>query len=158
MDISKASNFERFIFDAVDRDARTLRELFGQLAAEGGFSLTGTPHWVRVQAANFVSGRSTHGDRLATIRDVHARYGLVIDPHTADGIKVGRDHRDRSVPLICVETALPVKFTATIREALGREPDRPAVYAGLEGRPQRSVTLPADAGRVMAYVAEHAAG
>jgi threonine synthase len=158
MDISKASNFERFIFDVVDRDAWTLRELFGQLAAEGGFSLTGTPHWVRVQAANFVSGRSTHADRLATIRDVHARYGLVVDPHTADGIKVGRDYRDPSVPLICVETALPVKFAATIREALVREPDRPAIYAGLEDRPQRSVTLPADADRLKAYIAEHAAG
>jgi threonine synthase len=158
MDISKASNFERFIFDVVDRDPDTLRALFGQLAAEGGFSLAGTPHWVRVQAANFVSGRSTHDDRLATIRDVHARHGVVVDPHTADGIKVGREHRDPSVPLICVETALPVKFAATIREALGREPERPAVYAGLEELPQRSVTLPADAERLKAFITDHAAG
>jgi threonine synthase len=94
---------------------------------------------------------------LATIRDVHARFGLIVDPHTADGLKVGSDHRDPSVPLICVETALPVKFAATIREALGREPERPAAYVGLEALPQRSTTLPADADRVKAFVADHAA-
>ncbi len=96
--------------------------------------------------AGFVSGRSTHADRIATIRDVHARYGVVIDPHTADGVKVGREQRDPAVPLICIETALPVKFAATIREALGREPARPAAYAGLEARPQRFTVLPADVG------------
>ena len=101
---------------------------------------------MRVQAADFVSGRSTHADRLATIRDVHARYGVIIDPHTADGVKVGGDHRDPAVPLICVETALPAKFAATIREALGRDPTRPARMAGLEALPQHSTTLPAGRG------------
>ena len=76
-------------------------------------------------ASGFVSGRSTHADRIATIRDVHERYGVVIDPHTADGVKVGRELRDPGVPLVCIETALPAKFAATIREALGRDPHAP---------------------------------
>src|SRR6185295_15287994 len=124
MDISKASNFERFIYDAVGRDPAAVRALWTQLGATGGFDLAGTPHWARVQAAQFVTGRSTHADRLATIRAVDARYGITIDPHTADGFKVGGEWRDRAVPLICIETALPVKFAATIREALGRDPER----------------------------------
>jgi len=158
MDISKASNFERFIFDVTGRDPATLRELWAKLAADGGFDLSGTRWWPRVQAAGFASGRSTHGDRLATIREIATRYGIVLDPHTADGVKVGLELRDPATPLICVETALPAKFAATIQEALGRDPARPAVWRGLEARPQHSTSIAADPGRVMAFIAEHAAG
>ena len=157
MDISKASNFERFVYDIVGRDAAAVRTLWSQLQRDGGFDLAGTPHWPRVAAAGFVSGRSTHADRLATIRDVHARYGAVIDPHTADGVKVGRELRDPAVPLVCIETALPAKFAATIREALGTEPARPAAYADLEARPQRFSVVPADAARVKKFIEERAA-
>jgi threonine synthase len=157
MDISKASNFERFIFDAVARDPAIVRALWAELQRTGGFDLAGTPHWTRVREAGLVSGHSTHANRLATIRDVDARYGVVIDPHTADGLKVGREHRDSAIPLICIETALPVKFAAILREALGREPERPSAYQGLESRPQHYTVLPADPARVKAFIEEHAA-
>jgi threonine synthase len=156
MDISKASNFERFVFDAVDRDVATVRALWANMDREGGFDLKGTPHWERVAASGFVSGMSTHADRIATIRATNARYGVVVDPHTADGLKVGRDHRDPAVPLVCIETALPAKFAATIREALGRDAERPAAYVGLEDRPQRCEVMPADVERVKAFIAAHA--
>jgi threonine synthase len=156
MDISKASNFERYVFDLVGRDAAVVRALWERLARDGGFELSGTPYAAAVAASGFVSGTSTHADRLATIREIAARYGVVVDPHTADGITVGLRYRERSVPLVCIETALPAKFAATIREALGRDPERPAAYAGLESRPQRCERLPADAARVKAYIAEHA--
>jgi threonine synthase len=106
--------------------------------------------------AGFVSGRSTHADRLNTIRMLAERHDVVVDPHTADGVKVGLEHREAGVPLICIETALPAKFAATIREALGYEPKRPPAYEGLEALAQRFVTLPADAAAVKAFVAEHA--
>ena len=156
MDISKASNFERFVYDLAGCDAAVVRDLWRQVETQGGFDLAGTPLEARLRDAGFVSGRSTHADRIATIRDVHARYDVVIDPHTADGIKVGLESRDQGVPLICIETALPAKFAATIREALKREPDRPNEYAGLESRPQRFVKLPPDVDAVKAYIAEHA--
>jgi threonine synthase len=157
MDISKASNFERFIFDVTGRSARTVRELWSQMAAEGGFDLAGTRWWPKVQAAGIVSGHSTHADRLATIREIATRYGLIIDPHTADGVKVGLEFHDPATPLVCVETALAAKFAETIREAIGRDPARPAAWRGLEARPQRSTTLPADPERVKSFIAEHAA-
>jgi threonine synthase len=157
MDISKASNFERYVFDVVGRDAGVVRELWQRLERDGGFDLSGTPHAAEVRASGFVSGMSTHADRLATIRDVHARYGVVVDPHTADGVKVGRERRDAAVPLICIETALPAKFAATIREAIGRDPERPPEYADLEARTQRCERMPADAARVKAFIAAHAA-
>ncbi len=156
MDISKASNFERFMFDVVDRSPQALNTLWDRLERRGDFDLAGTQQWENVVGTGFVSGRSTHADRIATIRDAHARYGVVIDPHTADGLGVGRAHRNPSVPLVCLETALPAKFAETIREALGREPDRPAAFADLEARPQKRVVLPADVERVKDYIAAHA--
>jgi len=157
MDISKASNFERYVFDMADRDPAIVRGLWSELGRSGGFDLAGTPVAERVRASGFASGRSTHADRLATIRELDARYGIVVDPHTADGVKVGRELVEDGLPLVCIETALPAKFAATLKEALGREPARPAAYAGLEGRPQRVTVLPADVDGVKAFIAAHAA-
>jgi threonine synthase len=156
MDISKASNFERFIFDLVGRDPAVVRELWLQLVRDGEFDLRGTPYHRRLAESGFVTGRSTHADRISTIRRVASRYDLVVDPHTADGVKVGLELCDPEVPLIVIETALPAKFAATIREALGREPERPAEYARLESLPQRFDSLPVDAAAVKAYIAARA--
>ena len=126
-----------------------------RLGETGEFDLAGTSYAKRLAESEFVSGRSTHADRLATIRQVFRRYGVMVDPHTADGIKVALEHRDRDVPVICIETALPSKFADTIREALGREPERPSAYAHLEERPQRFDVLAADAAAVKDYIASH---
>jgi len=144
------------VFDMVGRDPAVLRALWAHIEREGGFELAGAPHWARVTASGFVSGVSTHADRIATIRRMHARHGVIVDPHTADGLKVGLERRDPTVPLVCIETALAAKFGATIKEALGREPARPAAYADLEQRPQHFTVLPAAVDRVKAYVADRA--
>ena len=101
------------------------------------FTWPARPSTKRCGAADVESGRSTHVDRLRTIRTVEQRYGVVVDPHTADGIKVALEHRDPAVPMICLETALPAKFSETIIEALGRAPERPSAFAGIESLPQR---------------------
>jgi threonine synthase len=156
MDISKASNFERYIFDMIGRDSALLRELWWEIDTRGQFHLGGTPVWPTIQASGLVSGRSTHSDRLRTIAMVHARYRVIVDPHTADGLKVALQNRDRSVPMICLETALPVKFAETIVEAIGVEPPRPAAFEGIEGRPQRCEAIAADAEALKDYIARHA--
>jgi threonine synthase len=156
MDISKASNFERYVFDMLGRDPGALRALWAGLETRGEFDLSGSPAWARVQASGFVSGRSTHGERLATIRAIYDEHGLIVDPHTADGIKVARDWHSSGTRTLCLETALPAKFADTIREAIGREPEVPAAYADLLARPQRCERLPADAARVKDYLARHA--
>ena len=156
MDISKASNFERFVFDLVGRDPAVVRELWLKLARDGGFDLAGTLYRKRLAESGFVSGKSTHADRIRTIRDVASRYGVVVDPHTADGIKVGIELRDPAIPLIVLETALPAKFATTIREALDCDPERPHAYARVESLPQRFDALPADAAAVKAYIAARA--
>ena len=158
MDISKASNFERFVFDLLGRDGVRVAELFGPVLREQGyFDLSGTPEFASIRERyGFVSGTSTHADRLATIRSVEAADGVVIDPHTADAVKVAWDLRnDLAGPIIVTETALPVKFSATIVEALGHEPARPAAFEGIEDLPRQVTEIPADAVLLKRIIAEH---
>ncbi len=155
MDISKASNFERFIFDLVGRDAAIVRQLWRQVDAGGSFSLADGPFAARLMSYGFVSGCSTHRDRLATIRDVWERYGQMIDTHTADGVKVAREHRVAGVPMIVLETAQPVKFAETIREALGRDPARPVELEGIEDLPQKVEVVDAVVNQVKDIIVSH---
>lgn len=160
MDISKASNFERFVFDLLGRDGSRLRALFGKVETAGGFDLSGKPgsdgdEFSKVSQFGFVSGRSVHADRIATIRDVQERYGVTIDTHTADGVKVAREHIKPGVTMIVLETALPAKFNETIREALGRDADRPAGFENIEALPQRFEVMDAEAETIKAFIAAH---
>jgi threonine synthase len=155
MDISKASNFERFIWDMVDGDADKVAWLWRQVEEEGGFDLSTDRAWEKVEEdSGFISGRSTHEDRIKTIRLVKDKYGQVIDPHTADGVKIALRHKEARFPMICLETALPVKFEATIVEALGESAPRPPGFEGIEKRPQRFEMMKADAEAVKRYIAE----
>jgi threonine synthase len=156
MDISKASNFERYVYDLVGRDPARVRELWRRVDAEGEFDLSNSAYYRRVAETGFVSDFSTHADRLATIRRVHEKYGYIVDTHTADGIKVGLGFREPGVPLVCLETALAVKFDAAIREALGMTPPRPKAYENIESLPQRVEVIDADADAVKRYITTHA--
>jgi len=157
MDISKASNFERFAFDLLDRDGARVKALFGeQLARDGSFDLSADARFTDAHGRyGFASGNSTHADRLATIRDTDKRFATLIDPHTADGLKVAREQLEPGVAMVVLETALPIKFASTVVEALGREPERPVRFEGIEALPKRVVQLPPDAVVVKAYIAAH---
>ncbi len=159
MDISKASNFERFVYDLLDGDTARVRELFRKVDTQGGFDLSGKPgsdgdEFARIGKFGFSSGRSTHADRLNTIRDFNARHGLTIDTHTADGVKVAREHWEEGIPMIVLETALPAKFNETIREALGHDAERPAGFENLEALPQRFDVMAADVETIKQYIAQ----
>ena len=144
MDISKASNFERFVFDLVGRDPSIVRDLWARVDKGEAFDLSGTVHWSRLPEFGFVSGKSTHADRIRTIRYAHGRYNVMLDTHTADGLKVALENRQPGVPMIVLETAQPAKFEETIREALGAEPVRPADLAGIESLPHPVVVMAPD--------------
>ncbi len=156
MDISKASNFERFVFDLVGRDPAVVSALWKEVDSGGAFDLSKTPYLDRLPTFGFVSGRSTHTDRLETIRTVFGRYATLVDTHTADGLKVAQDKMNdipSNIPVLVLETAQPAKFAETIREALGREPDRPADLAGIEDLPQRVEVMPVDVEAIKSFIA-----
>ncbi|MFP5417924.1 MAG: threonine synthase [Gammaproteobacteria bacterium] len=156
MDISKASNFERFIFDLSGRDAEKIRSLWKTVESGGSFDLKADGLFEHIAACGVVSGSSNHANRIDTIRTVYEVYGTMIDPHTADGIKVGLEHREPGVPLICMETAQPAKFDDAIREAIKVEPVRPAELADLEKLPQKKHVMAADVNAVKQFIVDHA--
>jgi threonine synthase len=157
MDISKASNFERFIWDSVDQDGEKVTWLWKQVEEEGGFDLSTDRAWEKIdEDSGFGSGRSTHQDRLETIRLVKKKYGKVIDPHTADGVKIALRLREARIPMICMETALPAKFDETIVEALGEHAPRPERFEGIEKLPQRFEVMKPDAEEAKAFIGARA--
>lgn len=157
MDISKASNFERFVFDLLGRDGARIKSLFGDaLSRVGFFDLEAHPAFSQAASRyGFESGKSTHADRLATIKDTWERHGMMIDTHTADGVKVAREYLQAGVPMIVLETALPIKFAETIVEATGQEPDRPARFNGIETLPKRVKQMPADVQVIKDFIVEN---
>ena len=162
MDISKASNFERFVFDLVGRNPARVAELWRALDARGEFDLTvehnGLPgEFADIARYGFESGRSTHANRLQTIAGVWREQSRLIDTHTADGVFVARAHLTPGVPMICLETALPVKFADTIFEAIGSYPPMPAAFADLESAGQRYTLMPADTLQLKQMIAAHCA-
>ena len=155
MDISKASNFERFVFDLVGRDANIVRELWAKVDAGKSFDLSATPFFAQIAEFGFVSGRSDHADRLATIKAIEARYGVIVDTHTADGLKVALELKQADENVVVLETALPAKFEATIFEALGRHPQRPAGLENIESLPQRVEVMDANVEQIKQFISAH---
>jgi threonine synthase len=155
MDIAKASNFERLVYDIHGGDGAAVEALWEQLGQSGRFDLSAHREFRRL-GDWIMSGSSSHAERIETIRRVAAADGVVIDPHTADGVHVGRQQRIPG-PLMCLETALPAKFGATIVEALGQHPPRPAAFVGLEERPRHVTVIDADVAAVRAAIEDLAA-
>ena len=152
MDISKASNFERFVFDLVGRDSAKVRELWAAVDAGGAFDIKQAGLFDKIADYGFVSGSSNHAHRMNTIRQSQDQYGVVIDTHTADGLKVALEHRQANTPMVVLETALPAKFEDAISEALGHAPERPTALNNIEQLPQRFEVMNADVEAIKAYV------
>ncbi|QQZ30299.1 threonine synthase [Thiothrix subterranea] len=152
MDISKASNFERFVFDLVGRDGDKVRGLWNEVDNGGAFDLNADGVFAQVPTFGFQSGASSHTHRMQTIRQTFETYGVMIDTHTADGLKVALEQREAGVPMLVLETALPAKFEDSIREALGRDPVRPASMSDLESLPQRFEVMDADAAAIKQFI------
>ena len=133
MDISKASNYERLVFDLFDRDASLVAKYMKEFEEKGVADLKDYGvNKGKLTELGFVSGSSTHQDRLEVIKKVYDTAGFVADPHSADAIAVGWQKKRDGVPTVCMGTALPVKFEHTIQEALGFVPERPERFVGLE--------------------------
>lgn len=155
MDISRASNFERFVFDLTGRDTDRVKELWTTMARDGAFDLSDMKDEFESRYG-FVSGASSHTDRLATIRSVYDATGVLVDPHTADGVKVAREFVERDIPMLVLETALPAKFSETIEEALGRPATPPGNLADLESLPQRVEVMDCNEASVRRFIEAHA--
>ena len=131
MDISKASNFERFIFDLLGRDSSALNDHWKKIDEGKTFKLK-EENFQKIKDYGFVSSSSKHINRVNFIRSIYNDFGVIIDTHTADGIKAAMDHSTSINPMIVLETALPVKFEKSVFEAIGVYPKRPDSLKDLE--------------------------
>jgi len=148
MDISKASNFERFVYLLLEKDSSRVHELFDGVKTGKGFDLSDVLDAVNSRYG-FAAGKSTHQDRLNTIKSVYENYNDLIDPHTADGVKVARELQKEGEVIVCAETALPVKFSETIFEAVGEiDIERPEHTKDIESLEQHVTVLDNDASLV----------
>src|SRR5690606_3342949 len=136
-------------------DPARVRALMAELQATGQFDLSDLRSSF-TDRYGFVAGASTHADRLRTIRDIRDETGVLIDPHTADGVKVALEHLEEGVPMLVLETALPAKFAETIIEAIGEAPEVPDALRDLDRLPQRVEVMDCDARLVADYMRRHA--
>jgi threonine synthase len=158
MDISKASNFERFIFHVFNGDSQRVASLWHAVDRGGFFDLADTAEFESVgERFGFLSGSSSHQDRLSTIREVYAKTGRLIDTHTADGVKVAKEFVKSDTPMIVLETALPVKFSTTVEEAVGFKPPLTAQQQKMLAMPQKVVRISADVDLVKRLIVKNVA-
>lgn len=152
MDIQVSSNFERALFDAYGRDGKAVAQLMEELS-QGGFDVSqGALEYLREQ---FDSGRASEQETLATIRRVHEESGELLCPHSAVGVKVAEELRDRDVPMITLATAHPAKFPDAVEQASGIRPPLPAHMQDLFERPERVTRVGNDLGALKAHIREH---
>jgi threonine synthase len=143
MDIQVASNFERLLFEAYDRDSAAVRGLMASLAQSRRFTLSADA--LSGVRAVFSAGRADEQESAATIRTVLRETGHFIDPHTAVGVAVAeKEARDPAVPMVVLGTAHAAKFPEAVEAACGKRPPLPAWLADLDQRPERVTTLPVD--------------
>ena len=155
MDISKASNFERFVYDLVGRDGTKTRALWNNVDAGNSFDLNTDGYFAKIADYGFQSGSSSHADRMKTILETADKYQVIVDTHTADGIKVALELRDANVPMVVLETALPAKFEDSIVEALGKAPERPASLQGIESLPQKFTVMDASDAAIKDFIVKN---
>ena len=154
MDISKASNFERFVFHLFNGDATRVAAMWKAVDQGRSCDVSQTPEFKGLRERfGIKAGTSTHADRLATIREVYNKTGSLIDTHTADGAKVARALVKPGVPMIVLETALPVKFAETVKLATGIDPPLTTEQRTMMALPLRVVQIAPDVTEVKRIIA-----
>jgi len=157
MDIQVASNFERILFEALDRDPVETRMLMESLKTKGGFDIPAPA--LEGLRADFVSARVDRAGTEDEMRRALAETGHLVCPHTAVGLAAARrlGPELEGGPLVALATAHAAKFPEVVEAATGVRPPLPERYADLYERNERFARLPADEGAVADYVRARAA-
>ncbi len=154
MDIQVASNFERYLYFLYDQDADRTREAMAVFAKSGSLQFTATEQ--EKIHATFLTTSVNQKQTLEVISDFYRQNDYVLDPHTAVGVRAGIQHRDPSVPMVCLATAHPAKFGDAVIGAIGRPPEMPESFRDLRGRETRCRVLDADADQIRKFVEQNA--
>lgn len=154
MDIQLASNFERYLFYLYDQDAGRVNTAMKTFAETG--TLRFAPEEMAKVGNDFLAGSATRSETLETIRSFHKSTGYILDPHTAVGVKVGKEATGGEAPLICLSTAHPAKFGEAVKEAIGQDPSLPPAFEGIETKERRCEIIDADTRAIREYLEKNA--
>ena len=156
MDIAAASNFERYVFDLCDRDPTYHNQVWQELKINGCIDFKANGMYKKIIEKNspysLFAGKSDHKQRIKTIRFLWNKFQRLIDPHTADGFSVGMNIMEKDEKIIVLETAKPIKFTETIKEALGFKTQMPKKIANLVNLDQKFVSMKANIKDIKTYM------
>lgn len=155
MDISKASNLERLLFDLFEQDTMLFDSVLKKSDVSGFIDIKEYMSFDKLSQLGFVSGSSHHSDRIKTISFVNSRYNRLIDPHTADAFHVALNYSESRSPMIVLETAQPCKFASTVQEAIGKTIQSPSAFSDIEKLPQHFFRLPASAEAVKKFIIDY---
>jgi len=154
MDIQVSSNFERLLAEVCGRDGEAVRRMMNQLAQSGSFTIESGP--LEAMRAVFGAGRCDEAETAATIAGTWAEAGYLLDPHTAIGVHVAKNHDDGTVPMVVLGTAHPAKFPDAVEKAAGVRPDLPENLKDMMTAEERQQVLAAEQGVVERFIEEHA--
>ncbi|NLC71744.1 MAG: threonine synthase [Desulfuromonadaceae bacterium] len=154
MDIQVASNFERYLYFIFGRNPAKVRSTLDKFRETGAISFSETER--QTISRDFSSCSVDREETIATIREFHRQTGYLPDPHTAVGICAGIRAAPQGLPLICLATAHPAKFSAAVRLAVGFEPERPPSLQGIEKRQERCHLIDADREKIKEFIAQNA--
>jgi threonine synthase len=154
MDIQVASNFERYLYYLFDGNTDRVIQAMEHFRRSGRLEFS-RDEKERV-GSDFTAMTVDRQKTLAMIRDFHEKTGYILDPHTAVGVRAGRDLTGGEYPLVCLATAHPAKFPDAVRQAIGRDPERPASLQGIEERERRCEIIDADTEAVKAFLEKNA--
>lgn len=154
MDIQISSNFERLLSEAYGRDGAAVRQLMNQLNQSGSFTIDAGP--LSGIRSSFAAGRCNEQQTSDTIAALWREAGYLLDPHTAIGVHVAREHEDGSTPMVVLGTAHPAKFPDAVEKASGVRPELPENLKGMMTAEERQQVLAAEQGAVENYIEAHA--
>jgi threonine synthase len=155
MDIQVSSNFERLLFELLGRDGAAVEAKLAEFQATGAFGVS--PEIFAEVGALFTGTAVNDAETKATISDLYAKTGYVLDPHSAVGVTAAaRTTHNPETPIVALACAHAAKFPEVVTAATGVHPALPPHMAELFDRPERIVTLPNDLVAVQAYVRQHA--
>ncbi|EAV43353.1 threonine synthase [Stappia aggregata IAM 12614] len=154
MDIQVSSNFERLLAEVCGRDGGTVRRMMNQLSQSGSFEIEEGP--LREMRAVFGAGRCNEDETEATIAETWNEAGYLLDPHTAIGVHVAKDHDNGEAPMVVLGTAHPAKFPDAVEKASGNRPELPENLKDMMTAEERQQVLAAEQGVVEKYIEDHA--
>lgn len=150
MDIQVSSNFERFLFDLLDRDGEQVRTLMDRFSAHGEFSVSRDVH--RRAAELICAHRLTDDETRAQIADTHRQNGVLLDPHSAIGVAAAVAHAEAGAPTVALATAHPAKFGEAVAAAVGAPPPLPPRLQAVMRKRERARRVTNEAGAVKAVI------